>query len=252
MLHGLWKLTWVEIKVFMREPMGVIGGLAIPVILFVALGRSIGTTRVGAGRMAAAAVEKAPFNVAILAALTIAIGAVMSLIAIMAIYREGGILKRLRATPLSPVTILSAHVVVKLIFTVVSLVLLVLAGRQFLPGAMSVNLPSFTAALLLSTFSILSTGFVIASIVPTARFAQPIGAALFYPMIAVSGLFFPVAALPAPVRAVARLLPTTHAVSLMQGVWDGEGWLAHTGDVLALLAVFVVCTAISTRVFRWE
>ena len=42
---------------------------------------------------------------------------VMSLIAIISIYREGGILKRLRATPLSPVTILSAHVVVKLVFT---------------------------------------------------------------------------------------------------------------------------------------
>ena len=50
----------------------------------------------------------------------------------------------------------------------------------------------------------------------------------------------------------ARLLPTTHAVSPMQGVWDGEGWIAHSGDVLALLAVFVVCTAISTRVFHWE
>ena len=86
-------------------------------------------------------------------------------------------LKRLRATPLSPVTILGAHVFVKLVFTVVSLGLLVLAGRQFLPGAMDVHLPSFTAALLLSTLSILSIGFVIASIVPTARFAQPIGAA---------------------------------------------------------------------------
>ncbi len=38
-------------------------------------------------------------------------------------------------------------------------------------------------ALLISTWSILSIGFLIASIVPTARFAQPIGAAILYPMI---------------------------------------------------------------------
>ena len=197
MLHGFWKLTWVETKVFIREPMGVVGSLGIPVVIFIMLGRSLGS-----GRLDVRSADRAPFNVSILAALIIAVGAVLSLVTIISIYREGGILKRLRrATPLSPVTILGAHVFVKLVFTVVSragprrgaqrsrlrrahvrprLGLLVLAGRQFLPGAMDVHLPSFTAALLLSTLSILSIGFVIASIVPTARFAQPIGAALLY------------------------------------------------------------------------
>jgi hypothetical protein len=47
--------------------------------------------------------------------------------------------------------------------------------------------PPFAIALLISTWSILSIGFLIASIVPTARFAQPIGAVILYPMIAVLG-----------------------------------------------------------------
>ncbi len=245
MLTGFWKLTWVETKVFIREPMGVIGTLFVPVILFIVLGRSFG----GVG---AASTPRTPFNVAILAALFIAIGAVSSLVAIIAIYREGGILKRLRATPLSPITILGSHVVVKLIFTVLGLGLLLLAGRQIFPGALQVNLVSFTAAVLLGTLSILSLGFIIASIVPTARFAQPIGAALLYPMVAISGLFFPLDRAPTAVRMIASVLPTTHAVALMQGVWDGSGWLAHLGDVGALLAIAVVGVAISTRVFRWE
>ncbi len=247
MLNGFWKLTWVETKVFMREPLGVVGSLGMPVIIFIVLGRSLGS-----GRLGATSADQAPFNVPILAALIIAVGAVMSLVAIISIYREGGILKRLRATPLSPVTILSAHVFVKLVFTVVSLGLLVLAGRQFFPGAMDVHLPSFTAALLLSTLSILSIGFVIASIVPTARFAQPIGAAFLYPMIAVSGLFFPLERLPQPLQSVAYGLPTTHAVSLMQGIWDGSGWGAQWGNVAALILVFAVCTGLSTKIFRWE
>ena len=247
MLNGFWKLTWVETKVFMREPLGVVGSLAMPVIIFIVLGRSLGS-----GRLDATSGHQAPFNVPILAALFIAVGAVLSLVAIISIYREGGILKRLRATPLSPVTILSAHVFVKLVVTVVGLGLLVLAGRQFFPGAMDVHLPSFTAALLLSTLSILSVGFVIASIVPTARFAQPIGAAFLYPMIAVSGLFFPLEQLPRPFQIVAYGLPTTHAVSLMQGIWDGSGWSAHWGNVAALILVFAVCTGLSTKIFRWE
>jgi len=246
-LTGLWKLTWVEMKVFLREPMGAIGSLVIPVVVFVLVGRAVGT-----GRLDSASIERAPFNVPVLAGLMIAISAVLSLIAIMAIYREGGILKRLRATPLSPVTILSAHVVVNLAFTVISYGILVLAGRNFFPGAMQVDLVSFGAALLLGTLSILSTGFVIASIVPTARFAQPLGAALFYPMVGISGLFYPVAQMPRPLQVVAAALPTTHAVTLMEGAWDGTNWLAMWPDVAALLVILVVSTAVASRVFRWE
>lgn len=247
MLHGFWKLSWVETKVFVREPMGVVGMLLLPVVIYVVMARfvSFGATATAAG-------DGGPFNLAILAALIIAIGAVLSLVTIITIYREGGILKRLRATPLSPVTILSAHVFVKLVFTVLSLAALVMAGRRFFPGALDVNLPSFTAALLLGTLSILSLGFVIASIVPTARFAQPIGAAVLYPMIVLSGLFFPLERLPTTLRGVAYALPTTHAVSLMQGVWDGSGWIAHWDSVVGLILVFVVCIAASTKVFRWE
>ena len=31
MLRGLWKLTWLEIKIFLREPLGAIGSIVIPV-----------------------------------------------------------------------------------------------------------------------------------------------------------------------------------------------------------------------------
>ena len=113
-------------------------------------------------------------------------------------------------------------------------------------------LAKFTLALLVSTLSILSLGFLISSIVPTARFAQPLGAIILYPMIAVSGLFVPIASLPPLLRGLARFLPLTYAVSLLQGIWTHEPWSAHLGDIAALALAFIVLTAISTRVFRWE
>ena len=246
-LRGFWKLTWVETKIFAREPMGFVGTLVMPLVVFIALGRAL-----GAGKPVATAAVDVPFNPAILAAVLIAISAVQSLVAIISIYREGGILKRLRATPLSPVTIMGAQVAVKLVFTVISLALLMLAGRRLFPGVMRVNVFSFAVAVILSTFSILSLGFVLASIVPTARFAQPIGAAVLYPMLALSGLFLPVDQLPRALKALAYLLPTTHAVALLEGVWDGSGWGAHWVNVAALLVLFAAYTALSTKVFRWE
>ena len=162
------------------------------------------------------------------------------------------ILRRLRATPVRPPTILLAHVLVKLIFTAATLSLMVLAGRRFYPAGVDAPLAPFTAALVLSTWSLLSIGFVIASVVPTARFAQPLGALLLYPMIPLSGLFTPIETLPPALEAVARFLPLTYAVSLLRGVWSGNPWSTHAGDIAALGLLFVLATAVTSRVFRWE
>ena len=185
-------------------------------------------------------------------AILIALSAVLSLVTIIAIYRDSGILKRLRATPLRPVTIFSAHVIVKLLLTALTTGLMIVAGRRYLPAHSHVPIVSFAAALLFATFAILSLGFLIASVIPTARFAQPIGSLILYPMLAASGLFVPVAALPPSLRAMSRWLPLTYVVSLLKGIWRGDAWSAHVTDVAALILVFAVCTALASRVFRWE
>jgi ABC-2 type transport system permease protein len=249
MLRGFWKLTWIEIKVFLREPMGAFGTIGVPVLIFVALSR-IPSLKIGAPSLASSGLSSA--GLPVLVSLLISVSAVISLVTIISIYREGGILKRLRATPLRPQTILSAHVIVKLILTAVTLALMFLAGKRYFPAGAHVPWFSFTIALLISTWSILSIGFLIASIVPTARFAQPIGAIILYPMIAFSGLFVPIEYLPPVLQAVTRALPLTYSVRLLEGIWNGDGWLPHLGDVAALTVLFLIFTALSAKVFRWE
>ncbi len=248
-MRGLWKLTWIEIKVFLREPLGAFGTVGVPVLLFVLLGRFTNlriapSTPPGRGFYTA--------SLPVLVSILIAISAVLSLVTIISIYREGGILKRLRATPLRPYTILTAHVVVKLILSAVTLALMFLAGKRYFPAGTHVPWLSFTIALMISTWSILSVGFLIASIVPTARFAQPIGAVILYPMIAISGLFVPLESLPPILHGAARALPITYAVNLLQGIWNRDPWSAHITDVAALAVLFLFCSVLSTKIFRWE
>ena len=249
MFRGLWKLTWLEIKIFLREPLGAFGSILFPVLVFVVVGRLLG------GRLTPSSIAATGFvrvGLPVFVSVLIALSGVLSLVTIISIYREGGILKRLRATPLRPQTILTAHVLVKLVLTVVTMALMVLAGKRYYPIDVDVPVFGFTMALLISTWSILSIGFLIASIVPTARFAQPIGAAILYPMLALCGLFVPLESLPPGLRAAAHVVPLTYAVSLLQGIWKGEAWSAHIGDVAALVVVFAICTALSAKVFRWE
>ena len=71
-------------------------------------------------------------------------------------------------------------------------------------------------------------------------------------MIPLSGLFTPIETLPPALEAVARFLPLTYAVSLLRGVLLGNPWSTHAGDIAALGLLFVLATAVASRVFRWE
>jgi ABC-2 type transport system permease protein len=249
---ALLRLIWLEIKIFVREPMGFFGSVAMPLIAFIAL------TRVRAPRIPARFAAGAGggfFDAAfvpVLASMLIVVSTCVSLVTIVSVYREGGILKRLRATPLQPVTILAAHVLAKLLFTLITVSLLVLAGRRYYPLGAEFPVVDFVLALLITTWSLLSMGFLIASLAPTTRVAQPVAALLLYPMVGLSGLFVPVSTYPERIAFMVNPLPMTRGVSLLTGIWHGQGWIAHVGDVGALAFTFVLCTVLSTVFFRWE
>src|SRR3954462_14484285 len=173
---NLLRLTWLETKIFVREPMGAIGSVAIPGLIFIAFGRTVGPRLPKVPQSSDFVYYGAP----VFSAIFILINAIVSLVTIMSIYREGGILKRLRATPLRPATILTAHVLVKLAFTAATLLLMVAAGRRYYSVELHIPVVRFTIALLAATFAMLSIGFVIASVVRTARFAQPLAGLVLY------------------------------------------------------------------------
>ena len=247
-MRGLWKLTWLEIRIFMREPLGFVSAIGIPLVMFLVLGRSVSSGPTHSAGTTKFLAQDLPLFVS----LFISINAALSLIAVISIYREGGILKRLRATPLRPAVILAAHVLVKLFFTGISLALLVLAGRRLYPVPLHAHFASFALAVAVTTVTILCMGFIIASCVSTARFAQLIGSAIFYPMLVVSGMFLPLSSMPRPLALIGGVLPMSHAVALLRGAWVGASWLLLLPDLGALALTSAICLALTTRIFRWE
>jgi len=247
-MRGLLKLTWLEIRIFMREPLGFVAAIGIPLVMFLALGRSMSPFADRSARTMQFLAQDLPLFVSIF----ISINAALSLVAVISIYREGGILKRLRATPLRPAVILVAHVLVKLVFTGISLLLVILAGRRFYPIPLHAHLAGFALAVVVTTVTILCMGFVVASMVGTARFAQLIGSVIFYPMLVVSGMFVPLSSMPRPLAVLGSVLPMSHAVALLRGAWDGTGWLVLLPHLGALALTIAICLGLTTRVFRWE
>src|SRR6266516_6665563 len=245
-MRGLLKLTWLEIRIFVREPLGFVAAVGIPLAMFLVLGRSVSPGADHSARTTQFLAQDLPLFVSIY----ISINAALSLIAVISIYREGGILKRLRATPLRPAVILGAHVLVKLVFTGISLALMLLAGRRFYPVVLHPHVAGFSLAVVGTTVMILCMGFVVASLVGTARFAQLIGSVIFYPMLAVSGMILPLSSMPRPWALLGNVLPMSHAVALLRGAWVGESWLVLLPHLGALALTIVSCLVLTTAVYR--
>src|SRR6185436_14693588 len=125
-------------------------------------------------------------------------------------------------------------------------------GRRFYPVPLHAHFAGFALAVVVTTVAILCMGFIIASMVGTARFAQLVSSAIFYPMLVVSGMFVPLSSLPRPLELLGRVLPMSHAVALLRGAWVGASWISLLPHLGALALTIAICLVLTTRVFRWE
>jgi len=170
----------------------------------------------------------------------------------MATYREKGVLRRLRTTPVSPLVVLAAQVIVVFAMTALGMLLLIAAGTLVYHVRFGGNAFSLLAGFVLSSLSFFGLGFILAGIMPTVRNAWIVGMVLMYPMMFLSGAFFTVELLPAAVQRVSEFLPLTYVVNLLGGLWTGEPWGDHLLDVGVLAGMLLLGIIISVKTFRWE
>lgn len=241
-------LVWTELKLVFREPMAVFFSVAFPTGMLLLFGSMYGNRPVpmfgGRGTV--------DVSVPAYTALVIATGGVTGVIGTLAAYREKGVLRRLAATPVRPVAILSAVVAGILATTLAGVGALVVVGI----GVFGLHVPGnpvpFLGAFALSSVTIYSLGFAVGGVLTTVRTAQAASGAIFFPMIFLSGATLPRELLPAGVRRVAQVLPLSHAVSLLRGTWTGDGFAAHAGSAVVLLGFAVAAAIVVARTFRWE
>jgi ABC-2 type transport system permease protein len=242
------KMTLMEMKLFLRDPLCTFFTLVFPLMYLFLFGFISGnepTPMFGGRNMIEAAIPN-------LTATIISMMGLMFITITMATYREKGILRRLRTTPVSPLVLLVAQLVVVFSMTCLGMLLLITAGMVFYDVTIQVNVFNVLAGFVLSSLSFFGIGFVLAGTLPSARTAQMVGMVLFYPMILLSGAFFPLDLLPDGVQKVADYLPLTFVVKLMTGLWYGEPLSDHMLSVGVLTGILVLSVIVSIKTFRWE
>lgn len=238
-------LSIVELKLFFRNPRAAFFTLAFPLLLLFVFGSIFGNKPI-IGQPGGAMDLSLPGYIGMILGTT----GLMAIPGWVSTYREQGIFRRFRVTPIQPSTMLLAQGIVGLATSLIGVALLVIAGRF----AFHVRLPAapfgVLAAVVLGCASLFSIGGMLAAVAGTARTAQAIGMAIYFPMLFLSGSAFPRALMPAGVQRVSNLLPLTHVNQLISNLWLKAEWTPVSVGVLA--GVLLVAGGIAVGNFKWE
>ncbi len=250
-MKALMTLTWIQIKLFVREPAAFFFTLAFPALMLLLMGGIFGRGN--------EIIEGYLENFGIVDAMVPGfIGMAIGTVALMAIpeatstMREQHILRRFHASPLKPMTYLGADLLSYFITTVLGVIILILIGIPVFHLRMPADVVGVGLAFMLGTLSFFAFGYLVAAIAPTSRVAQVIGNVLYFPNLFLSGATFPVETLPASMKAISDFMPLTYVVNILKGQWLGESWGDMVFSLVVVGAILVVSALIASRLFRWE
>jgi ABC-type multidrug transport system permease subunit len=168
-------------------------------------------------------------------------------------YRKNGMLKRLKATPLTPLEFLSAQVASRL-WLILATTALVYAGTDGLIGfPMHGSYLDLFTVFLVGAISLISLGLIVAARTTSEEVAAGLLNALSWPMTFLSGVWFSLEGVHPVLQQCAQLAPLTHIIEAARAVMiDGVGLAAISGHLLALTAMSIGFMAVGAWLFRWE
>ena len=167
--------------------------------------------------------------------------------------REKLILKRLSATPLRRWQLVGSNVIMRLLIAIVQTVIIVGVGAAMFGVEVAGNLVLIGALVVLGSLAFIALGYVIASFAKTEELANGMTSVVQFPLMFLSGTFFPIEAMPEVLKVVARAMPLTYLSDALRQTMVGGAAFNPLWVCFAVLAAFlVICFGISARFFRWQ
>ncbi len=167
--------------------------------------------------------------------------------------RQEQVLRRLGATPLPRWQLLVSQVLFRLTIGVVQCAIILAISITFFNVQIIGNPLVLAGLVVLGAIMFISLGYLIASVARTVESANGISQAINFPMLFLSGVFFPLAFLPAFLSPIVNALPLTYLGDAFRQVAVGSVPQFPLGvDVLVLAGWALVCSLLAARFFKWE
>ncbi len=240
------KMSWLELKLFLREPLTVLFALALPLLILFVMGGVFGNkVDVEFYRGVGAMDYYVP---AYLALVTASVG-LISLPTHIAGNRELGVLKRFHASSIPAWAVVGASVAVTFVIATVSGVVLMAAAIPVYDVAGPDAVLVVVAGFALNALAFASLGVFLGAVLPSPRAAQAVGVMAWFVMLMLGGAGPPPEVLTGAMKTVGEATPMRHAVRVMQ-----DGWLSLDSGLswLGVTLVLVVSAVLALRFFRWE
>lgn len=246
-LRALPRLTLSETRLFLRDAAAIIFGPLLAPVLMLILG-FVPVFRVPDPAFDGQRVVDlfAP----ILVGVGVASLALTVLPQLLATYRQQGILRRLRTTPMRPLVLLLAQLLMCTALAAASAAL-VLAIARFPHGvALPENLPAYAFSFLCTSVAMMGLGVLIGALSPSGPAANGFGMLAYFPMLFLGGLWLPREAMPEVLRTLSDLSPLGAGVASLQHAAVG-GW-PEPGHLAVMVLWSAVTIAAASRFFRWD
>jgi ABC-2 type transport system permease protein len=239
-------LSWIELKLFLRDPISVVFTLALPPLVLYVLAEVFGNTPDPQGTVFRG-FGPTDYYVPAYIGLVVASLGLIGLPVHLASYRERGVLRRFQAARLPVRALVTSQLVVLVAGVLAGATLLVALARATYSTRWPASWFGVCLATTVGMLAFAALGVLLGVVMPTARAAQGIGILLWFTMQMVSGAGPPPEVLSSTLNAVGNVLPLSHLVIALQDPWLGHGanWaqigmLAGIGVASATLAGFAL------------
>jgi ABC-2 type transport system permease protein len=168
-------------------------------------------------------------------------------------YRKNGVLRRLKATPLSPFEFLAAQVGSRLLVTMGASAVVFVGAKLLIQFPMRGSYLALVLVYGAGALCVIGMGLIVSSRLRTEELADGILNLISWPMMLLSGIWFSMEGASPGAQLLSRLSPLTHLVDAARAIMlDGAGLAEVLPQILLLLALAAAFLALAARLFRWE
>jgi len=182
---------------------------------------------------------------------SILISPMFSLVNISSEYKRIKLFKQLSLTPLTKMEWLASKVVFYILLSVASFLLMVAVGVVAF-GAHIVLSPWLIPFLVLGPMFFASLGMLVGTVSKNSETASVVGNVITFPMMFLSGTFFPISLMPMYLRDLAHVLPLFYIIDGLNGVMIYSNYAQATIDLIVVVVITVVAFVAAARVFKWR
>ena len=242
---GLFK---IELKLLLKQPISMIFGVAAP-ILFLMMQAEIFKNGI---EFQSQNVNMVDVALPMFALMSIAVLAVGNVGIGLAYSRVLKFLKRLRLTPTKKYHYIGANLLVQILVAIVTLIVMfILVSVVYSVKVFNHNLLLFFLILLLDFLMCYFIGLFLGSVFKDPKVSQTVAMIVYFAFVFLGGFTFPIEIMPRFMQIVAYIMPTTHAVKVLQFAWNGTNLFADF-HLLVVAVTTLIFGALSFKAFKFQ